>query len=85
MKHEEIVALAFSIADESMVELIRAHAVSLEPNLFGLVDENCHEVAALDIADPAIQEAFEWLSLRGMAELATDERGEVIRLKLDAS
>jgi hypothetical protein len=81
--HEEIVARAFEIADESMLELIAAHAVPLKPCLYGLVDENSHEVATLDVADPAIQEAFEWLALRGIAELVTDECGEIIKLATD--
>jgi hypothetical protein len=83
MTHEEIVARAFEIADESMLELIAGHAVAIEPRLYGLVDENSHEVATLDVADPTIQEAFEWLALRGIAELVTDDRGEIIRLATD--
>lgn len=83
MTHEEIVARAFEIADESMLELIAGHAVAIRPQLYGLVDENSREVATLDLADPAIQEAFEWLSLRGVAELVTDDRGEIISLKTD--
>lgn len=83
MTHEEIVARAFEIADESMLELIAAHAVAIAPRLYGLVDENSHEVASLDVADPAIQEAFEWLALRGVAKLVTDMRGEIIELATD--
>jgi hypothetical protein len=81
--HEEIVARAFEIADESMLELIAAHAVAIKPQIYGLVDENSHEVASLDDADPAIQEAFEWLALRGIAELVTDQYGEIIKLATD--
>lgn len=83
MTHEEIVARAFEIADESMLELLAAHAIRLQPDLYGLVDENSHEVATLDAADAVIQESFEWLALRGFASLVTDEKGEVIRLKTD--
>lgn len=83
MTHEEIVARAFEIADESMLELIAAHAVSIKPCLYGLVDENGHEVTTLGVADSAIQEAFEWLALRGIAELVTDERGEIIKMATD--
>lgn len=81
--HEEIVARAFEIADESMLELLACHAVAHKPLLYALSDEQGHEVATLDAADPAIQEAFEWLALRGVAELATDDKGELIRLKTD--
>lgn len=83
MKHEEIVALAFCIADESMLELLLAHTVHVSDELRGLVDEKGAEVAALALADPAIEEAFEWLSLRGMAELATDSNGELIKITVD--
>ncbi|WP_213308243.1 hypothetical protein [Paraburkholderia sacchari] len=81
MKHEEIVALAFCIADEAMLELMKTHGVQIEPDLYGLVDESGGEVPTLDLADPAIEEAFEWLALRGLAELVTDEKGAAVRLK----
>jgi hypothetical protein len=81
VRHEEIVALAFCIADEAMLELLKAHGVPIEPDLYGLVDESGNEVVALDAADPAIEEAFEWLALRGLAELVMDKKGAAVRLK----
>lgn len=79
MTREEITR-TFEIADAVMLGLLRCHAPSLGRGIYGLTDESGHEVAALDVADPAIQRAFEWLAQRGIVELATDERGELIRL-----
>ncbi|MGD6771256.1 hypothetical protein VQ049_13085, partial [Staphylococcus arlettae] len=70
-------------ADQSMVELLLAHAVrfdALTP-AFGLSSENGTEVQTLEEADPAIQEAFEWLQLRDMAELMEESGGACILLK----
>jgi hypothetical protein len=83
MLQPELTARAFEIADESMVELLNCHAVradSLTP-IFGLSDENGVEVATIDEADRGIREAFEWLQLRGLAELIEDEAGACIVLK----
>ncbi|CAB3740158.1 hypothetical protein LMG22037_06365 [Paraburkholderia phenoliruptrix] len=74
---------AVEIADQSMVELLLAHAVrfdALTP-AFGLSSENGTEVQTLEEADPAIQEAFEWLQLRDMAELMEESGGACILLK----
>lgn len=74
---------AVEIADQSMVELLLAHAVrfdALTP-AFGLSSETGTEVQTLEEADPAIQEAFEWLQLRDMAELMEESGGACILLK----
>ncbi|GLZ73783.1 hypothetical protein [Burkholderia cenocepacia] len=76
-------ARAIEIADQSMVELILSHAVrsdALTP-AFGLSAEDGTEVETLEEADPAIQEAFEWLESRGMAELLEEAGGTCILLK----
>lgn len=73
---------AVKIADEEMVELLRAHAVGLDDieTRFGMVDEDSVEVFSLSKAEPAIRGAFEWLSARGLARLERDSRGDVIVL-----
>ncbi|WP_176317858.1 hypothetical protein [Burkholderia vietnamiensis] len=76
-------ARAIEIADQSMVELLLSHAVrsdALTP-AFGLSAEDGTEVETLEEADPAIQEAFEWLESRGMAELLEEAGGTCILLK----
>lgn len=73
-------ARAFQIADQAMTELLLAHCVhGYEEGVLGLCDENGVEVATLTQADPAIREAYEWLSLRGQASLERDGCGECIR------
>lgn len=76
-------ARAIEIADQSMIELLLSHAVrsdALTP-AFGLSTEDGTEVETLEEADPAIQEAFEWLQSRGMAELLEEAGGTCILLK----
>lgn len=76
-------ARAIEIADQSMVELLLSHAVrfdALTP-AFGLSAEDGTEVETLEEADPAIQEAFEWLQSRSMAELLEEASGACILLK----
>lgn len=78
-----ISARAFEIADESMVELLVSHSVrgdALAPT-YGLSDAEGREVRALEDADLAIQEAFEWLAARGLAELVEGEVDTSIALK----
>ena len=79
----DLTARAFEIADQSMIELLICHAVRVDglTPIFGLSDENGVEVANLDEADPGIRDAFEWLELRGLAELVEDEAGACIVLK----
>jgi hypothetical protein len=75
---------AIEIADQSMVELLCCHSVrsdALVP-VFGLSAEDGTEVESIAEADPGIQEAFEWLQLRGLAELVEEPgHGEHIVLK----
>lgn len=76
-------ARAMEIADQSMIDLLLSHAVrsdALTP-AFGLSTEDGTEVETLEEADPAIQEAFEWLQSRGMAELLEEAGGTCILLK----
>ncbi|KND57176.1 hypothetical protein BSCH_02099 [Candidatus Paraburkholderia schumanniana] len=80
---QALMVRAIEIADQSMVELLVAHAVrfdALTP-AFGLSAEGGTEVQTLEEADPAIQDAFEWLQLRGMAELLEEAGGACILLK----
>lgn len=89
---ERLFARALEIADEAMTRLLYAHAVNIDtgeasadeqlPEMakFGLVNEAQEEVSHLADADPAIVEAFEWLSQRCLAELLSDRHGEFIRL-----
>ncbi|POR54531.1 hypothetical protein B0G62_102139 [Paraburkholderia eburnea] len=80
---QDLTARAFEIADQSMVELLNCHAVrhdALTP-IFGLSDENGIEVEAIDEADQGIRDAFEWLHLRGLADLIEDAAGTCIVLK----
>ncbi|MGE0370818.1 MAG: hypothetical protein AB7Q01_02900 [Gammaproteobacteria bacterium] len=80
MEADPICARAFEIADQAMAELLLAHCVHGDAEgLLGLCDENGGEVRTLVKADPAIREAFEWLSLRGQARLERDGCGECIR------
>lgn len=71
---------AIEIADEAMHELLTSHCVPLdrERDWFGLTDEYGGGVKRLADADPAIREAFDWLSSRDLAKLRRDERGEYI-------
>ncbi len=74
---------AFEIADESMVELLVSHSVrgdALAPT-YGLSDAHGREVRELEDADPAIQQAFEWLNARELAELVEGELDTSIVLK----
>ncbi|MBN3853800.1 hypothetical protein G3N59_10450 [Paraburkholderia sp. Ac-20340] len=83
MSTQDLTARAFEIADESMVELLASHSVrgsALAPT-FGLSDADGREVRDLEDSDPAIQEAFEWLEARGLAELVEGEVDTFILLK----
>lgn len=74
---------AVEIADSCMRSDIECHCVHIGGVLtgrYGLVDENCVEVRTLAASDPAIREAFDYLRARGLAELNTDDHGEVIQL-----
>jgi hypothetical protein len=78
-------ARAFEIADEAMMELLRGHGLPHDDNRIGLVrdadpPERPSPVFHLADADPALIEAFDWLSKRGLAQLEADEFGEFIVL-----
>lgn len=79
----DLVERAFKIADESMLELLAAHGVPsmADRTRFGLVDAHSQEVTRLGQADPAITEAFDWLQLRGLATLCSDEHGDFIAVR----
>ena len=74
------IARAFEIADESMEALMRAHTLRCDEvgHLLKLVDEDGEEVATLAEADAGTQDAFAWLSERGLCELIDEPGGEVI-------
>lgn len=81
----EQIARAFAIADNAMYELLLSEGVphdgpAIDATAFGLVDEGCQEVCALDKASPALREAFEWLRDRGYVELGSDSSGEYINV-----
>lgn len=90
MSPDQPQARAFAIADEAMSDLLLCHGLPDEAAVMGgsggvgLVAEDFSEVFTLSEADPAIQEAFEWLKARGLAELMTDPHGEHIFLKRPA-
>jgi hypothetical protein len=81
MTDDQMAARAFEIADESMTELLLSHGIpddSLSEGgsgLIGLLNENQTEVCTLADADQAIQDAYEWLHARGIAEIFTDADG----------
>lgn len=75
--------IARAIADQAMYELLLSEGVpydspATDATAFGLTDEGCQEVTALDKASPALREGFEWLRDRGYVELASDQAGEFI-------
>jgi len=81
----KLAAQAIQIADEYMLALIECQAIRIgspDGQLFGLVDEAGNEVNSLIDADPAIIEAFEWLSQRGQAEMVPEQHGECILLNI---
>ena len=78
---------AFQIADQAMLDLVLCHGIPDESvsqgstGTVGLVDQGSCEVATLEEADPAVQEAYEWLHSRGLAEIISGPDGEAIYLK----
>lgn len=80
-QHEEnqpMIDRAFDIADESMLSLLSCH--SLTDGISGahaLIDDNSQPVEHLGNASPALQEAVEWLSLRGIGDLIESPDGLV--------
>jgi hypothetical protein len=90
MDDQTLTNRAFQIADQSMIELLLTHAVPMDGSIsetvggpIGLVNADFQEVTSLADADPAIVEAFEWLDLRGRAELVEGPDGEFIQLKAE--
>lgn len=89
---ESIFARAVELADRLMIMQLEGLAVPIEDSeapsteglpqacSFGLCDKDQAEVSCLADADPAIREAFEWLSQRGLAVLREDEWGQFIAL-----
>lgn len=87
MLTEEMKVRAVAIADESMTELLRCHALQLEASddAFALSDPGGKRVAHLRDADPAIIEAFAWLRDRGLAKLRRGQTGQLIVLTTKAA
>lgn len=79
---DDLLAKGVEIADECMRELLRGHtlrvAMQSGQEAFLLADETGAITNTLGKADPAIQEAFAWLSARGLATLGVYNSGEVI-------
>jgi hypothetical protein len=81
---QQLTARAFEIADESMADLVRCHAIRVgDAQLYALSDEHSGDVRTLEEADPALLEAFEWFSARGLAELVENEHGLCVLLKCE--
>lgn len=77
---------AYEIADECMLELLRGHALRHDEfgQIWSFADEHGEEVVTLAEAEPAVQEAVEWLVGRGMAELVCGDDDEFLLLKVEA-
>lgn len=80
---------AFEIADAAMFDLLVAHGIPDEDLLDGqdsgiiyLVGDGQQEVKTLAEADPAIQDAFEWLQSRGLAQLREEGGQQSIFLSI---
>lgn len=71
---------AIRIADECMRDQVLCHGIPLGENTVGLVNSAAQEIEDLERADPALQEAFRWLSHRGLARLSRDQHGAMIVL-----
>jgi hypothetical protein len=90
MDAQALVTRAFQIADQAMIELLLSHGMPMDGSVceasggaVALCDESSEEVRTLAESDPAIVEAFEWLQLRGRAELIEGTDGEFIYLKAE--
>ncbi|SAI59076.1 Uncharacterised protein [Bordetella ansorpii] len=93
MTDQDLTARAFRIADEAMVELLLGYGATegaaselvAHGGPIGLVNVVNSHVTELMEAAPEILEAFDWLQLRGRAELqATDSGIQFIYLRPDA-
>lgn len=72
---EGLIERAFEIADEAMVELLIGHGVpsgslDQDPLRVLAVKSDSAPATSLEEAEPAIKEAFQWLSDRGFASLS---------------
>lgn len=78
----QLTARAFEIADQSMTELLRAHALGCDEfgRTWRLVDADGADVATLEEADPALIESVEWLRERGLCEIVNGPDGDVVLL-----
>jgi len=76
----EMIARAFAIADQAMLELLQSECVPIDGEgvRLGLCDEACGEVGTLTEASAAIREAVDWLNARGYVEIGRSEHGEHI-------
>ncbi|MEN3067909.1 hypothetical protein [Uliginosibacterium sediminicola] len=75
-----LIARAFELADESMIERIKSVAVRSDEHgvLWGFVAWDGSQVADSSLASPYLQEAVAWLSLRGLCEVIEEPGGECI-------
>lgn len=78
-EERKLATRAVVIADQAMLELLCAHcrhsdriagADCLRP-----VDAEGKRVARIDLAEPAVREAFAWLYDRDLARIVTDDEG----------
>lgn len=88
---ERMFTRALEIADEAMMDQLLCHSLPDEAirsgfgGVLALTDEDGDVVRALSDADPAVQEALEWLLERKLAELITaDDGAECIYLPPNA-
>lgn len=82
MDQAKIHAWAVAIADESMFALLECEckAEGKGPDELQPTDENCSAVARLADASAAVQEAFAWLSMRGIVRLSSEDEGDTIQV-----
>lgn len=73
---------AFDIADESMISLLQSECIPMEAEGdFALFSDGA-VVTKIDDASEGAIEAFNWLSIRGLAELVTTDTTQYVRLKV---
>lgn len=78
---------AFAIADQSMIDILRAHCICQDAQGLRLWPVNAAgmKVQAVSQACPQILRALEWCRKRGMVDIETNAWDELIVLKAPAA
>lgn len=81
-ERDRMQARAFEIADEAMFCALDSYGVIGDDaaTVYGLADENGHEVTQLSAACPELREAIEWLRDRDYVTVDTDDAGEHVNV-----